>query len=47
MAGRGCRYLGQQGYRWHQEEHRGVRGHWGVGGALEVADGLGARPHWA
>ena len=44
----GVQYLDQQGYRWHQVEHRGV-GHvrgigaiGDVGGALEVAGGLGA-----
>ena len=26
---------------------RGVRGHWDVGGALEVAGGLRAWPHWS
>ena len=46
-AGRECRYSGQQGCRWHQGEHRGVGcqgdiGPLGVGGALEVAGGLGA-----
>ena len=44
-ASRECRYLGQQGYRWHQGGIWGVGvsgSHWGCKGALEVAGGLGA-----